>query len=383
MRIAADINIPCIDSACTELGELRFYDSRYAGQLQQALQGADVLLCRSTIRVGPETLEGSNVRFVATATSGTDHLDVEGLTSAGINVASAAGSNARSVAEYVIAAILDLMARQVMEASACSIGIVGVGHVGSQVMELSEALGFHVYLNDPPREDRGETHAGNHSFVPLPQVLKSDIVSLHVPLTDTGFHPTRGLMSAEHFGIMRDNTVFVNTARGDVMNTAACMEFARRGAAVLDVFPGEPEIDPELLNAVDIATPHIAGHSLDGKLLGTQMLYDALCEYLGRVPTWRHEQYLPQAPALVPHTLATANAYEQIAPIVHAAYNVTNDDAALRTLVQLPPETRGGYFSRLRAEYAVRREFHRIDVHASHLSNEASEMLRALGFRLR
>ncbi|MBE0644512.1 MAG: 4-phosphoerythronate dehydrogenase [Bacteroidetes bacterium] len=399
MLILADHNIPQIKSACSGLGEIRLFDSRDLVELRRLVPTADVLLCRSTIRVDADLLAGTPVRFVATATSGTDHFDTAWLDAHGITHASAAGSNARSVAEWWVAVMLELQARERISLDgATSVGIVGVGHVGTQVADVACAMGMRCVYNDPPRERCGETPVSwsDVGFSSMEEILACDVVTLHVPLTREGGFPTAGFFGEGQFSLMHPGTVFVNAARGGVMEPAAVLRWAERGnPVVLDVFPGEPRIDPALVNVADIATPHIAGHAWDGKLRGTEMVAEALRGWIRMEPgrrvssdldtsghedtkTQRHEnierEHLP--------TIFRRDVYGEVLEVVRGVYDVRVDDAALRAAVEMDGEAAAAEFARLRAEYSVRREFAACDVNAAGLAPEAVKLLHALGLRL-
>ena len=391
MIIAADRNIPFVTEACGHLGEVRLYDSRDEADLRACIAGAEILLCRSTVRVNRLLLADSDVRFVATSTSGTDHMDIAWLEEAGIAWAAAAGSNARSVAEWVAAVLLELHHRGRIDLVGADLGIVGVGHVGTQVADVAHALGLRTLLCDPPREERGERPLTwtDIAFSPLEELLHCRVLSLHTPLTSAGSHPTRRLVGEGQLSQLPEQAAVVNAARGEVLDVDAAATWRRwrDGALALDVFPGEPGIDPALVQVSDIATPHVAGHSLDGKLLGTQMVHDALCRFLDVPPSWRHEAALPPPPVL---TLPDAageplpdSPYEEVLLAVHAVVPLLRDDESLRASMQLPHEQRASAFRALRAEYGPRREFRRVLLPADRFSTEAAHMLSALGFDLR
>lgn len=400
MIIAADINIPLLDRACEGMGELRFFDSRDLPKLREILRSADVLLCRSTIRVGEDLLAGTPVRFVATATSGTDHFDTAWLDAQGIAHASAAGSNARSVAEWWAAAMLELHARGRLRIPGATVGIVGVGHVGTEVADVARALGLRCCYNDPPRAQRGETPLqwSAEDFTEMEVILRCDVVTLHVPLTREGEFATAGFFGATQFDRMHPGALFVNTARGGVMEASAVIAWAAAGNPVmLDVFPGEPRVDPAMVRVADIATPHVAGHAWDGKLRGTAMVADALRAWLGDVqhhgieppnrervrinppdPVGPEMAFAPDAPAYS----NTADVYAEVLRVVRGVYDVRVDDAALREAVERDPDGAAAEFARLRAEYRMRREFASCEIDATGLSPRAAAMLGALGFVL-
>ncbi|MCZ7554783.1 MAG: 4-phosphoerythronate dehydrogenase [Bacteroidia bacterium] len=385
MRIAADINIPCIEIALDGVGELRRFDSRNPDELRAALRGADALLCRSTIRVNEELLRDSNVRFVATATSGVEHLDIAALEARGITVASAAGSNARSVADWLTASLFFLRSDSLLMFEGASIGIVGVGHVGKAVYHAAKALGLSVVLNDPPREQRGEKPipGENIVFSSFDRALDCDILTLHVPLERGGPFPTYQMMDMAQFNRLGDGGIFINAARGDVMRSDAALLYADGGdIIVLDVYPNEPDINPAFLKQGHIVTAHIAGHSYDAKLLGTQMVYDALFAWMGRVPRWRHEAHLPD---LQPVSFSGRDAFspfDEVYDVTRQIYDIFDDYSPMFGMYFEAPEHRVAYFERIRAEYRVRREFHRATVKAGSLSRDACDILGELGFRI-
>jgi len=388
MIIAADSNIPFITYACAELGTVLRFDARDASGVRDAVAQADVVLCRSTLRVDDALLAGSAVRFVATATSGTEHIDIAALEARGVAVASAAGSNARSVAEWVMTALFHLALQQRRSPHDLRLGIVGVGHVGTAVLHLSRAVGMSALLNDPPRSERGDAPPPGAAggWQPLEQLLAaSDAITVHTPLQSEGPHRSAGLLNSGNLSRLARTPMLLNAARGEVVDMDAVRAFRGSLSAVaLDVFPGEPEVDPDLLALADVVTPHVAGHSLDGKLLGTQMVYDALCAFLGVPPQWRHEQHLPEDALIEMQAgeLRAATPEEQVAEVLLRACPLLRDDAALRAVGALPGVERARAFGTLRAEYPVRREFHRTRVYASGFDEQALAMLGALGFLL-
>lgn len=374
MRILADENIPLVEDAFGTLGTVHTMAGR--AMRPADVRRADVLLVRSVTPVGPALLDGSSVQFVGSATIGTDHVDLAFLRARGIAFAHAPASNADSVADYVIAALLRLAVRKRTTLRGKTIGIVGCGNIGGRLARRLPALGLHVLKNDPPRAGDVEAAGRSHDFVPLDEVLAaSDVVTLHVPLTREGRYATHHLFDAATLRRMKPGAWLVNTSRGAVVDNPALkavLEAERLGAAVLDVWEGEPTPDPELIRRVDLATPHIAGYAYDGKVRGTAMLYTALTEHLGVPRTWNPEAALrsadgrplvatPPDPAL-PET-------EALHHLVRSMYDVAADDACLRRIREVPPEERGAYFSRLRKEYPRRRAFSRFRIPDTALSS--------------
>lgn len=312
-----------------------------------AIRNADMLFTRSKVNITNELLNGSRVRFYGTATAGTDHVDIDALARHGIAWSAAPGSNANSVAEYVIAALAWLGTRERIDWTGKHIGIIGAGHVGSRLAVLARSLGMHIHLNDPPLHDA----TGDARYETLRDVLATaDIVSLHVPLTDTGSHATRGMVNEKFISLMKPGAIFINTSRGEVVRDENEL-IARRhrglfSALLLDVFNNEPDINPALLQAADLATPHIAGYSLDGRLKGTDMVYRAACRFAGVEPSW---SYTSQANPLL--HLQSLNDYPEILSV----YDPAADSQRLRAC---PPGVAfAHHFTRLREHYPDRHEF--------------------------
>ena len=376
MRIVADENIPYVREAFASLGEVTAVPGR--GLTRAAVADAELLLVRSVTKVGPDLLAGTRVRFVATATIGTDHVDTNYLRERGIGFASAPGSNANSVAEYVVAALLVVARRLSWRLAGRSIGVVGVGHVGSLVVEKFRALSLRVLQNDPPRFDA----SGDAAFRPLAELFGCDVITLHVPLTRSGPYPTHHLAGEPFFRSLRPGAVFLNTSRGAVHETGALLAALRAGrlsAAVLDVWEGEPNISAELLDQVALGTAHIAGYSFDGKVRGTEMIYQAACEFLGVQPTW--QPTLPPAPlAQVSVEAARRDDEEMLREVVLKVYNIEDDDRDLRKLLDLSGAERPGYFDSLRKNYPVRREFPNTTVQLLGGPDSLRAKLTGLGF---
>jgi erythronate-4-phosphate dehydrogenase len=364
MRIVADANISYVKDAFGPLGDV--VTLRSSELTRDAVRDADFLLTRSTVKVNEALLAQSRVRFVATATIGIDHIDGAWLDGAGIRWASAPGSNADSVVQWFAAAVArvpDLARRQ--------LGIVGVGNVGKRIERLWRALDVPPpLLCDPPRA-RAE---GGDGFVTLDEILqRCDLVTLHVPLTTSGVDSTAELLDARR---LRREAWLVNACRGEVLDSASAL--AVDNPILLDVFAGEPSPDPALVARAALATPHIAGHSLDGKANGTQMIYDAACAFLDRAPTWRATDSLPPAPApLVVRTRqdGVLAALEAVA----AGYDPAADDAALRAFTAGPADGRGAAFRKYREQYPERRELGRRAVHLARPLPEAIAMLNRYG----
>jgi len=379
MKIIADENIPSVTRAFSTLGEV----SLLAGRQMRAtdVRDADVLLVRSVTRVGRELLAGSRVRFVGSATIGFDHVDLDYLEEQGIGFATAPGSNAASAAEYVVSAILALAERDGFNPAEKSAGIIGCGNVGSRVRQQLTALGMRCLVNDPPLQARG----GYDDFLPLDDALQADIVTLHVPLTRSGAYPTRHLADRAFLERLRTGAMFVNTARGAVVDNAALNELLAGGGAlsvVLDVWEGEPAINMELLGRVAIGTPHIAGYSLDGKLRGTEMVYRAVCGYFDLQPRWSADTELPVVPPLELDAPGDMDTLGALRHAVFHSYDVRRDDAQLRGLLSLAQDRQPAAFDRLRRDYPPRREFSSMTVIPGSGNDDLRHLLQDIGFRV-
>ncbi len=360
MKIVADPNIPYVREAFDPLGEVSLVPGRQ--MTAAAIRDADLLLVRSVTPVNAALLDGSRVKFVATATIGFDHIDLPYLTAHGISFSNAAGSNANSVAEYIVAAMLELAERPGFRLRERTLGVVGVGNVGSKVVRYAEALGMRVLQNDPPRQ-----RAEGGPFVSLDRVVaEADIITLHVPLTKSGTDATFHLLEPRR-GIL------INSSRGAVLDNTALLT-AKLDGLVLDVWEGEPNLLPELLEKVDIGTPHIAGYSFDGKVNGTRMIYEAACKCSGFVPAWQPQ--LPSPP--MPHIEVTVASGEDdedvLRRVIRQVYAINSDDAALRANPK--------HFDKLRAEYPVRREFFNTTLVLRTACNGLRAKCAALGFKL-
>jgi erythronate-4-phosphate dehydrogenase len=372
MRILADENIPFAAEVFSSLGAVQALSGRE--MTRDTVRDAELLFVRSVTDVGEELLDGSRVKFVATATIGTDHVDTCYLASRGIGFASAPGSNARSVAEYVCAALLVLEGRGVVRLEGSTIGIVGVGNVGTRIAALAEALGLRVLLNDPPR---ARAQRGG-AFVPLSEIAaSSDIVTFHTPLERAGRDPTHHLVDAGFLETLKPGVVVINSSRGAVADTAALKSAAaggKLGALVLDVWEHEPQIDCDLLSAADLATPHIAGYSYDGKVAGTRMIYEAACRFLGREPSWP-----PTIPAR--QDLSAHIEGGTLLDAVRASYDIEADDRRMRHAHRGGDAAeRAEEFRRLRKEYPVRREFANWRITLGPQAESIRGRLKAVGF---
>jgi erythronate-4-phosphate dehydrogenase len=393
VKIVCATNMPFVREAFETLGDVVVKEGRHIAAAD--VRDADLLALRSTTRVDADLLRGSRVRFVGTATIGTDHLDTAWLDAAGIRWCGAAGCNANSVSEYFTAALLCLANRHGFTVRGKTLGIIGVGNVGSRVARKAEALGLRVLANDPPRQRAAAAGRDNpardlwgdaSAFVPLERLLaESDIVTLHTPLTESGEDATFHLAGAAFFARLRPGALFFNAARGAVADTDALLRALDSGAvsrAVLDTWEGEPRIRPDALRRADIGTPHIAGHSFDGKVAGTVIVYREACRFLGVAPAWSPDALLP--PPLVPEAAVALSLPPEAAlwDLVRRLYDIEADDRRLRKTLALDDAARAARFDALRRDYPERREFQFTTVRMAGNDPALAATLSGLGFRM-
>lgn len=376
MLIVADENIPLLDAFFAGFGEIR----RYPGRAIDAacVKDADVLLVRSVTRVHPQLLEGSRVRFVGTCTIGTDHLDLDYFTQAGIHWSNAPGCNARGVVDYVLGSLLTLAELDGVALADRVYGVVGAGQVGERLVRVLRGLGWKVLVCDPPRQAREEG-----DFVSLDTILEHcDAISLHTPLLRDGPDPTWHLLGREQLAQLRPGAWLINASRGPVVDNQALRELLLARAdvqAVLDVWEGEPQVDLALADLCTLATPHIAGYSLDGRQRGTAQVYQAFCR-------WRGEPELVRLAALLPPpSLAQIDLDARTAPawalatLCRAVYDPRRDDADFRRSLSENPAHQRAAFDLLRKGYPERREIEGLSVRIRGEAPQLAQVVDALG----
>ncbi len=376
MRILADENIPMLE-VFERHGQVR----RVAGRsLDRAiLADAEVLLVRSVTQVDQALLDGSQVRFVGTCTIGTDHLGLDYFAAQDIGWSSAPGCNARGVVDYVLGALLALAERDGADLAQRCYGVVGAGQVGERLVQVLRGLGWQVLVCDPPRQQR---EGGD--YVDLATLLqRCDVISLHTPLTTDGECPTRHLISTEQLQALNAGTWLINASRGAVLDNQALKKVLTQRSdvrAVLDVWEGEPQVDVELAQRCDIATAHIAGYSLDGKIRGTAQIYQAFCEHFALAETTAIE--FPAQTLLAMQLAADTPVTEALRLICRAVYDPRSDDAAFRLSLEGDELQRRAAFDRVRKNYPVRREIPDLQVQVNQPTRALRQMITALGIKL-
>ncbi|RUR33515.1 4-phosphoerythronate dehydrogenase PdxB [Vreelandella andesensis] len=389
MKLVVDANIPAAEACFGRAGTLHRLPGRDIRPADVA--DADALIVRSITQVNQALLAQSAVRFVGTCTIGTDHIDRALLSERGIGFASAPGCNADAVVDYVLSSLLLVSEREGWSLLERKIGIVGAGNVGSRLQQRLQALDVETLVCDPPRAEteraqKERVAAGRASqFVSLDSVIEHcDVVCLHTPLVKEGPHATYQLLNAERINDLSPGTVLLNAGRGDCIDGLALRSrLAGKGdiTAILDVWEDEPEIDAALRDLAAMATPHIAGHSLDGKLRGTWMIQQALSQHVGLTSDIDFNILCP-SPALSAITLQQALPIEDALRLcTRAVYDVRRDHDALQRQVIHLGVKKG--FDHCRANYPLRREFATLRVF---LENDAAVLeapLLAAGFQVR
>ncbi len=340
MKVVADKNIPFLEGVLEPYAEVVYKPGPEIRH--EDIIDADVLLIRTRTKCNEQLLEGTKVKLISTATLGLDHIDLDYCAAHGIEVHNASGCNAGGVMQYVFSALYGVAARKGMKIEGATLGIIGVGYVGRKIEAMAQYLGFRVLRCDPPRADK----EGPMEFCSLETLLQeSDIVTLHVPLNES----TRGMANRDFFMLMKPGAIFINAARGEVMDEEALIEASPKlGAVVIDTWNNEPNVNEDLIDVADIATPHIAGYSLQGKLNGTAMAVKAVARHFN-IPELRN--FYPMG-ELVNHTPISIDLkgknQGEIAAVFQYNYPIFTDDFRFR----MEP----GKFEKLRSEYQYRQE---------------------------
>ncbi|MCS2149783.1 4-phosphoerythronate dehydrogenase PdxB [Scandinavium manionii] len=370
MKILVDENMPYARELFSRLGDVKAVPGRPIPQHE--LDDADALMVRSVTKVNEALLAGKGIKFVGTATAGTDHVDEKWLAQAGIGFSAAPGCNAIAVVEYVFSSLLMLAERDGFALADRTVGIVGVGNVGGRLQKRLEALGIRTLLCDPPRADRGD-EGDFRSLDDLAQ--NADILTFHTPLFKDGPYKSLHLADEALISRLKPGTILINACRGPVVDNAAllkCLQAGQDLSVVLDVWEPEPELNTELLSLVDIGTAHIAGYTLEGKARGTTQVFEAYSEFIGNRHLVSLDTLLP-APEFGRITLHGPLDQATLKRLVHLVYDVRRDDAPLRKVAGIP-----GEFDKLRKNYSERREWSSLNVLCD--DEQAAVMLKNLGF---
>ena len=372
MKIIIDDKIPYIQGAFEGVAEVVYLPG--SKTTPEVVKDADAIVTRTRTICNEKLLAGSTVKFIATATIGYDHIDTDYCESAGIKWTNAPGCNSKSVEQYIASALMVLAERKGWALNEKCIGIVGVGNVGSKVAAVCNLLGMKVLLNDPPRE-RTE---GSDAFVSLQQIMdEADIITLHVPLNLISEDATFHLGNRSFLNSLKKKPVLINSCRGEVIETNAVKDALKSGSIsgfVCDCWENEPDIDLELLALTDIATPHIAGYSKDGKAIGTSMSVHAISDFFSLgLNNWQPLGVeLPTYPIIELDGTGLSE-QEIIAKAILATYDIRNDDRQFRSNT--------AEFELQRGDYPIRREFPAYTIKAIHVDEKILDKLKLLGFK--
>lgn len=375
IKIVADDKIPFLKGVLEPYADIEYLN--YKLITNEKIRNVDALLIRTRTKCNSQLLENTNVKFIGTATIGFDHIDTNYCEQKNIKWINAPGCNSSSVMQYLASALIFIAHKKNINLLNKTIGIIGVGNVGSKIEKFANAIGLNVLLNDPPRERIEKSN----NFVSLDYILeKADIISFHVPLSYDGIDKTYHIANKNFFEKFNSPKIFINTSRGEVINTSDlknAINEEKISSLILDVWENEPNIDIDLLNKTDLATPHIAGYSSDGKANGTAIVVNELNKYfnLGLKENWYPEK-LPS-----PNNSSTIiidcnnKSYQQIfyEAIIHT-YSILDDDSRLRSSVET--------FEEQRANYPTRREFNYYKIKLLNSNEEIKNRLLKIGFNL-
>lgn len=373
MKIIIDDKIPYIHGAFERVAEVVYLPG--SKTTPEIVKDADAIVTRTRTICNEKLLAGSSVKFIATATIGYDHIDTDYCDTTGIKWTNAPGCNSKSVEQYIASTLMVLAERKNLQLKDLTIGVIGVGNVGSKVARICELFGMKVLRNDPPRE-RAE---GSAEFVSLRHVMdEADIITLHVPLNMKGEDATFHLGNESFFSGLKKKPILINSCRGEVVETLAVKAALKSGQIsgfVCDCWENEPEIDLELLAMTEIATPHIAGYSKDGKATGTEMSVKAINQFFGLgLENWQPSGVEQPANPVFELDGTGLSEQEIIAKAILHTYDIRNDDQDFRKNT--------AKFEQLRGDYPVRREFPAFTIVPKNIGDETLDTLQKIGFRI-
>jgi erythronate-4-phosphate dehydrogenase len=395
VQIVADENIPLLEKFFSDFGEIRKIPGRT--MTSEDVKDADILLVRSVTKVDEALIANSAIKFIGTCTIGTDHIDLNYLDAVNqqrleqnqqkISFSSAPGCNAQAVVDYVLSAVSVLIDKRDQKFQDISVAIIGVGNVGLRLRRRLEAMGVTVLAVDPFKD---EAAVGN--LTTLDEALKSDIVSLHIPIThaeSAGEHATHHLINEQRLQQMKANACLINSCRGSVVDNQALKAHIASNDSfetIIDVWEDEPNLDLELMHQCLLATPHIAGYSLDGKMRGTEQVYVACCEFFGFPVRNKLAQFLPEPPIKKIKFGDSVPVHQALRTAIRAVYEVRVDDGIMRSTLS---RTNGDVvamreqFDNLRKNYPLRRDIPTMRVEVPSKRQDLQQALSAAGFDVR
>jgi erythronate-4-phosphate dehydrogenase len=381
VNILYDDNMPYAQQYFAHLGNAQAFS---AGNLSdEALLNCEALLVRSTTKVDAQLLKKApKLRYLATATAGFNHFSLPDIEAENIHWYNAGGCNARAVAEYILAALYVLAERQGFALQEKTVAVVGAGNVGRALLAMLNALDMKTIVYDPPRAQR-ESEFISANFE---QVLQADIISLHVPLIKGTEYPTEHMFNESVLAQLNKHQILINACRGEVLDNQALLHRMENlkdqmPTVALDCWENEPTVDTNLLPHLTFATAHIAGHSIEGKAKGTDMVYQDLCRFLGRTPKHHLSDFLPAYEWQMPDVLKEGENHQalstqtMVSQCIKSMYDIANDDSFFRRYM-----AKSESFSEIRRHYHVRREWPAARIAIKH--KKAADILRKLGFRL-
>ena len=374
MKIVCDNKIPFLRGVLEPYAEVVYLPGKET--TAEVVKDADAIITRTRTICNEALLKGSSVKVIATATIGFDHIDTKWVEANGIVWRNAPGCNSWSVKQYMASVLVTLARKHGFDLKEKTLGVVGVGNVGSKVAEIASLLGMKVLLNDPPRARK----EGAESFVTLDEIIaKSDIITCHVPLNKEGEDKTVHLFDEARIASLGKHQILMNSSRGSVVDNKALKAALKSGAilgGVLDVWEGEPDLDRELISLLDITTPHIAGYSADGKANGTMASVRTVAELLGLPLTEWAPSEIPAPEQSLEFSIDAAgkSLQEVLSEAILHTYEVMDDDAKLRSHPEL--------FEKLRGDYQIRRELTAFTLTLKNATAEEADILSKMGFKV-
>lgn len=376
MKIVIDENIEFGNEAFNQFGETILSQGRKI--TNDMLKDTDALIVRSITKVNEELLKGTNVKFVGTATIGTDHLDKDYLDSANIKYASAPGCNSFAVTEYILTAISLIAHEQNFNLEDKTLGVFGYGNIGTKITRYAKEIGMKVVVNDPPLERAGY----DYDFSDLEEVLNCDIITCHVPLNKSGQDKTVHLLDEKRINKLKQGTILLNSSRGPVVDNKSLLNRISNQndlTVVLDVWENEPAINQELLTKVFLGTQHIAGYTYEGKVNGTVMVYNSLCEFFNEDKSWTPTLKKVEDDKINPPSEQITNLLYYI---TNKIYSIEENSNTLKNNSQLSSEEFAKQFDLLRKNFKLRREFNNYRIDQTNISEEQALLLQELRFNL-
>jgi len=374
MKFLADKAIPYVEELFSHLGEVKLLPASAISR--DHLLDTDGLITRTTTKINSELLEGTRVKFVGTATIGTDHIDIPYLQKNGIKFSSAPGCNATAVGEFVLNAILRYTHENNISLDNQVIGIIGAGNTGTALRNKAEKIGLSCLLCDPLLEKTDN----NSAYLPLYELIRqSTILSFHVPLTKKGKYPTIKLVNDAFFKGINPEAILINTSRGEVIDEKSLLKNRNRfQGLILDVWNNEPNISSRVLAVTDIATPHVAGYSVEGKIRGTEMIYHAACKLLQIQTHWKPDLI---SEIVTQKYIHLDRSDDFLSSALKQVYDIKQDDQTVRNIFN--PEHAGSGFAELRNQYPFRNEFSAFLIKSNYpLNKHKKQILSELGFKI-